>query len=182
MPEQKIIKGTDEDAVWQQLNLDLKNNDLLRYNAAIEQGGKRLFLDIDIDLGGGFESGYATTTLTAPVRTTNGFKFAIHQQHFIDDIGKFFGMQDVVIGYPEFDERFIIKTNDEAKVKALFADTTVRKVLASLPDFTFEIQHDESVEVPSQLQLFIEDAITEPASLRCVYHAFYEVLVIVDAE
>ena len=178
MQEERIISGSTEEEVWQQLAADLKNTDMLHYKALIEQGGKKVVLDIDIDLGGGFESGYATTTLLAPVPTAAGFKFVIYQQHFVDELGKFFGMQDIVIGYPEFDEKFIIKTNDEARVKNIFADMEMRKVLRSLPDFTFEITTTSGTadEKEPILQLYIEEAITEPSPLRKVYHAFRQVL------
>lgn len=183
MNEERIIQAANEEEVWKRLNMDLQDTDLLHYKAAIEQGGKKVYLDIDIDLGGGFESGYSTTTLIAPLSAAEGFKFAIHPKHFTDDIGKFFGMQDVVIGYPDFDEKFIIKTNDEVKVKALFADSAIRKELIALPDFTFEItteKNSEDDEKHCVLQLFIEEAINQPAQLRSVYHMFMQVLILLE--
>ena len=181
MAEEKIIRGADEPQVWQQLTSDLQKEELLQYNAAIEQDGRQLYLDIDIDLGGGFESGYATTTLTAPVTATGDFEFAIHPQHITDGIGKFFGMQDVVIGYPDFDEKLIIRTNNAAKVKAVFAEDAIREQCLSLPDFTFELRHDPDVEGGHMLQLVIEEGITQVAVLRSIYHAFYEVLIRISA-
>ena len=99
MTNENFIKGSGEDEIWQQINDQfLQNSDPLEYTAIIEQENRKVILDIDIDLGGGFESGYETTSLTAPLHHTTDFKFAIHEEHFTDEIGKFFGMQDVVIG------------------------------------------------------------------------------------
>src|SRR5438874_1447804 len=119
MQEEKIISGKSEDEVWEKISAEL-TEDTLEYHAIIKQQSKKIVLNIDIDLGGGFENGYAFTSLTAPLQPEPGFKFAIHDDTLIDDVGKFFGMHDVEIGYPEFDKKIIIKTNDSLKTKDLF--------------------------------------------------------------
>jgi hypothetical protein len=50
----KIYTGNTEDDVWQQLAADVDEN-VLEYHALIKQGSRNITLDIDIDLGGGFE-------------------------------------------------------------------------------------------------------------------------------
>lgn len=175
-----FIKGSAEDEIWQQINEQfLQNPDPLEYTAVIEHGKYRVVLNIDIDLGGGFESGYETTSLTAPLHSLTDFRFAIHQEHFTDEIGKFFGMQDVVIGYEEFDKKLIIKTNDDTRVKELFANPSVRNVFQTLEDFTFGItaHHASSSESKEAfLELTIETGITDVSKLRTIYNAFYTVL------
>ena len=57
-------------------------------------GNRKIVLEIDIDLGGGFESGYETTVFSADLHTAPAFRFAIHEQHFTDEIGKFFGVEE----------------------------------------------------------------------------------------
>ncbi|MCW3109070.1 MAG: hypothetical protein JWQ09_3576, partial [Segetibacter sp.] len=135
------------------------------------------------DLGGGFESGYETTTLTAPLHALTDFRFAIHEEHFTDEIGKFFGMQDVVIGYEEFDKRLIIKTNDQAKAREIFADASVRTVFQSLENFTFGITTHHSTDSTTKdpfLELIIETGITDVNKLRTIYKAYFSVLTAVD--
>ncbi len=184
MTSDNVIHGTTEDEVWQQINTQLlADPDLLEYSVLIEQEDKQIFLAIDIDLGGGFESGYETTTFSAPLHAWPDFKFALHAQHFTDEIGKFFGMQDVVIGYEEFDKNFIIKTNEGDKVRALFADPEVRSVLLSLNDFSFGIHThhlEDSHKKGPFLELLIDAGITDPTRLRQLYHAFFTVLQAVD--
>lgn len=177
METDKTYIGTTEDEIWQQIAADI-NDDTLEYRALIQQNDKQITLDIDIDLGGGFEGGYATTSYSAPL-AGHHFKFAVHEEHFTDEIGKFFGMQDIEIGYPELDHHLVIKTNDEAKVKTLFADPKVREVFTSLTDFDFGIHlHDieHSNEKQAFLELNIEDGITDIATLKELYHVFYMVL------
>ncbi|PIQ21771.1 MAG: hypothetical protein COW65_07125 [Cytophagales bacterium CG18_big_fil_WC_8_21_14_2_50_42_9] len=185
MQEEKIISGRNEDEVWQQLHQELTQNpDLLQYRAQINQQNKTIHLDIDIDLGGGFEGGYATTIFSAAFRNPDGYRFAIHEEDFFDDLGKFFGMQDVVIGYPDFDKAFIIKTNDESRVRTIFADNEARSALLSLKDFTFEIVLTESDTDQdgndSLLELIIEEGITDPVQLRQIYRVFFGTLNLID--
>jgi len=185
MQEERIISGHNEDEVWRQLNHDLTQNpDLLQYRAQINQQNKTIHLDIDIDLGGGFEGGYATTIFSAAFRNPDGYRFAIHEEGFFDDLGKFFGMQDIEIGYPDFDKAFIIKTNDESRVRTIFADDEARSVLLAIKDFTFEIVLTESDAGTngndSLLELIIEAGITDPVQLRQLYRVFFGTLNLID--
>lgn len=184
MKNENFIKGNNEDEVWQQINEQFAQNpDPLEYTAVIEQAGRKVLLDIDIDLGGGFESGYETTSLTAPLHALTDFRFAIHEEHFTDEIGKFFGMQDVVLGYEEFDKKLIVKTNDERKAREIFADASIRAVFQSLENFTFGITTHHSKDSTAKdpfLELVIETGITDPNQLRAIYRAYYSVLEAVD--
>lgn len=186
MKPENVISGLTENDVWDQISTQLSNDaDLLEYSASIEQDKQQILLDIDIDLGGGFESGYETTTLSAPLYLLPSFKFAIHPSHFTDDIAKFFGMQDEVLGFEDFDKKFIIKTNDKRKVKELFSDVGVRDVFLSLSDFTLGItshHHAATENEGSNLELQIEAGITDPAQLREIYHAFFGILTAINNE
>lgn len=186
MKQENIISGRTEEEVWRQINAQfLANPDPLEYTAEIVQENRKIVLNIDIDLGGGFESGYETTVLNTELHTAPAFRFAIHEQHFTDEIGKFFGMEDVEIGYNEFDKKLIVKTNDKVRLREIFSDGSVRKVFHSLNDFTFGItfnNNNGSEKKHPFLELQIESGITDPNQLREIYHAFFSVLVLVDKE
>lgn len=183
--DQQYITGRTEDEVWKQINAGFPLNPApLDYTAVIDLGNRKIVLDIDIDQGGGFEGGYETTMLSAELHTSPAFRFAIHPEHFTDEIGKFFGMEDVEIGFPEFDGKMIVKTNDRLRVREIFSDESVRKVFETLNDFTFGIRHhkaDDAKKAPF-LELLIYTGITSPGKLREIYHAFFSVLVLVDKE
>lgn len=181
MDDHKIITGTTEQEVWETIEADLAaEGELLDYNVMIEQDGHQIELYIDIDLGGGFESGSELTQLVAPLSVTRDFKFAIHDEDFLDSIGKFFGLEDVKTGYPELDDHVVIKTNAPDKVRTLFADATLRNVFTTLEDFDFGI-HSHHLEDSDSDQPFLEfninQGITDADELRKIYHAFYAVLV-----
>lgn len=179
MEAPKIITGVTDDEIWSNLASDIGvEDDLLTYDVIIKQGEASIRLYIDIDPGGGFEGGYEATQFSASLLADTDFRFAIHHEDFFDEVGKFFGMQDVEIGYPELDQQVVIKTNDEQKVKRVLDDPQVRTVLTTLEDFNFGIhKHTLSNEQYPVLELNINQGITEVAALRDIYHAFYSVLI-----
>jgi hypothetical protein len=183
MAAERHITGHSVDQVWAQVHSDLTQSpDLLQYRAVIEQQNRSILLDIDIDLGGGFEGGFATTILSARFPNPDGFRFALHEESFFDDLGKFFGMQDVEIGYPEFDARIIVKTNDEARVRTMLKDNQTRTVLQTLKDFTFEIvlADGDAVGEDATLELIIEEGITDPVRLKEIYRVFFGILALIN--
>jgi hypothetical protein len=83
------------------------------------------------------------TRMRAPYVNPDSFRFTIYRKGLFSEIGKWFGMQDIVVGDPVFDEAFIIKGNDERKVRALFADPKLRELIAAQPDIHLEVKDDE---------------------------------------
>ena len=91
-------------------------------------------------------SGKSSTTYTrirAPYVNKDGFNFKIYKSGLFSSIGKVFGMQDVEIGYPEFDEDFIIKGNDKTKLKELFSSDKIRELIVSQDRIHLEVKDDE---------------------------------------
>jgi hypothetical protein len=177
MEDLKVVTGNTEQEIWPVIESDLSAGDILDYHILIRQDNAETDLYIDIDLGGGFEGGYEITQLKASLSIPHDFKFAIHDEDFIDKMGKFFGMQDVETGYPELDEHLIIKTNDEERVRLVFADEEVRQTLTLLNDFDLGIHHVHNGEIQTaSLEFNINEGITDAAYLRKIYHAFYKVL------
>jgi len=92
-------------------------------------------------------TGKSSTTYTrirAPYVNPDGFRFAIHRKSIFSDLGKWMGMQDVEVGHPEFDEAFIIKGNDEHKLRALFANPKIRELISTQPAIHFSVRDDEN--------------------------------------
>lgn len=178
MDKEKLITANNIDEIWQQITEDLKNNEFA-YSVIISIQNRKIYLDIDVDPGGGFEGGYQTTTFKSRLEKAGEFRFALHHQGLLDEIGKFFGMEDIETGYPEFDKKVIVKTNDASKVKSLFSEKQTRIPFEDLTDFTFHItQHhiDETDKKANFLELSIEEAITEIPRLKMIYDAFAKVL------
>ena len=84
------------------------------------------------------------TRMRTPYVNPDGFQFTLYRRGIFSDIGKWMGMQDVNIGDPQFDEDFIIKGNDEAKLRRLFADARLRELISAQPNITFCVKDDEN--------------------------------------
>ncbi|BAV07281.1 hypothetical protein SAMN05421788_10295 [Filimonas lacunae] len=179
MQQNKLIKGESVSEIWQQIKADFTADEALTdYHVVINQDGKDIQLDINIDYGGGFEGGYELTTLTSIIHDTP-FRFAIHPQNFLYEIGKLFGIQDVTIGYPDFDKKVVVKTNDEEEVKALFADKSIRETYQDMDDYVLSVTENEYNQVI--LELEIQRGITDAAELQQLYTSFYKMLDLLDA-
>ena len=81
--------------------------------------------------------------MRAPYVNPDGFHFNIYRKGIFSDIGKWMGMQDVTVGYPDFDEDFIIKGTDEGKLRQLFADAKLRQLISDQPEISFGVKDEE---------------------------------------
>ncbi len=166
----------------------LKNAGMpLQIKSVIRHDSSDVNLIIDLDPGGGFEGGFEITALSAPIplqftslktslSSKNQFRFAMHDEGMMDRVGKIFGLEDVEIGYKEFDKQLIIKTNDAPRVKQLFKDLSTRKVFQGLKDFSLQITEDEEKKNGVLLELMIDRAVIDHKEVVKLYEAYVEVL------
>jgi hypothetical protein len=73
------------------------------------------------------------TRMRAPFVNPERFRFTIYRKGFFSEFCKLLGMQDIDVGHFEFDEAFIIKGNDEERVRELFANPEVRQLIQAQP-------------------------------------------------
>lgn len=69
------------------------------------------------------------TRMRAPFVNPGGFRFTIYRKGTFSNFAKWLGMQDIEVGYPSFDDAFIIKGNDEAKVREFFSNARLRELI-----------------------------------------------------
>lgn len=86
------------------------------------------------------KSSVTYTRVYAPYQVNREFKFKIYKQHIFANIGKMFGMEDIEIGYPEFDDKFIIKGNNKQLLKQFFEPDDIRGILKIQPSMNFQIR------------------------------------------
>jgi hypothetical protein len=89
------------------------------------------------------KSSMTYTRIRAPYTNPDGFQFRIYRRGIFSNLGKLLGMQDVTVGYPAFDDEFIIQGNDEAKLRRLFANKKIRDLIDRQPDVQFSVQDNE---------------------------------------
>jgi hypothetical protein len=83
------------------------------------------------------------TRLRAPYFNKDGFQFGIYRKSIFTGVAKMFGMQDITIGHPEFDEEFVIQGNNEDKLRALFKDEHLRGLINMQPQLGLWVRPDQ---------------------------------------
>ena len=83
------------------------------------------------------------TRLRAPYVNCDGFRFTITRAGIFSPVARVLGFQDVEVGHEEFDKAFVIKANDEPRVRTLLADSGLRAKLALQPSLTLSVLDDE---------------------------------------
>lgn len=97
-------------------------------------------------------SGHSNTVYTrmrAPFVSRDGFRFRIYRKSIFSGLGKMLGTQDIEVGHSlQFDDDFIIQGADESKVRALFANPEIRRLIQEQPQIRLEIKDDEGLFRP----------------------------------
>ena len=122
------------------------------------------------------------TRLRAPFPNPSGFRFSIHRASFFSYLGTLLGMQDVEVGYPEFDNAFVIKSNNEQVVKSLCRSERLRALVTAQPKFQLNIRDDEGwfgksyPEGVDVLVFEVAEHIRDVSRLKSLYDVFAEAL------
>ncbi len=140
------IFGPSKDDIWSQIANDIGGEyidegfwkaDKLRYR----HDKWEIVLDTYTQSTG--QSSVTYTRLRVPFINKDGLRFKIFHESFFSTIGKIFGMQDIQIGDRYFDDRFIIKGNNEPKIKRFLNDRKLKDLFRKPPKLNIEIKDDE---------------------------------------
>jgi hypothetical protein len=122
------------------------------------------------------------TRMRAPYVNPDRFRFTVYRKGFFTEIGKWFGMQDVTVGYEEFDRDFVIKGEDEQKLQRLFSSQKIRELIAAQPDIYFSVKDDEGSwrknfpDGVDELYFQVVGVIKDVERLKLLYELFAETL------
>jgi hypothetical protein len=122
------------------------------------------------------------TRIRAPYINPEGFRFTIYRKGLFSDLGKLLGMQDIEVGDPEFDEAFIIKGNDEDRVRVLFSDPQVRRLIHDQPQIRLDVKDSEGWFGPKfpenvdELHFQVVGVIKDVERLKAMFDLFTAVL------
>jgi hypothetical protein len=122
------------------------------------------------------------TRMRAPFPNPGGFRFTIHRASVFSALGKILGMQDIEVGYPEFDSDFVIKSNDEDKVKTLCRSDRLRALVTEQPKFQLTIEDDDGwfgARYPADVDVLVFNvagSIRDVERLKGLYNVFGETL------
>lgn len=121
------------------------------------------------------------TRVVSPIISIDNFRFELYQKNIFSSIAKIFGAQDIEIGDAKFDKRFILKTNDELKLKA-FLTTKLIDQIESQNKINLQISNRKGIweeklpEGEFELSYFIEEPIDDSNKLHTIYLLFIEML------
>jgi len=125
------------------------------------------------------QSGSMTyTRMRVPYENKDKFFFTIYPEGLFSTFGKILGMQDIIIGFPEFDKKFIIKSNNPDKIKKLLQNEEIRNLIKQQPDIHFEVKDDEGwfgedfPEGIDELYFEVPQLILDVERLRKLYELF----------
>ena len=130
-------------------------------------------------------TGKTSTTYTrmrAPFVNADDFYFKIYREGVFSGLGTLLGMQDINIGYEDFDSNFVIKSNDEEKVAQLLSKDEIRRLIDAQPSISLEIKNDEGFFGPyfpegvDELYFQVPGVLKDLEVLKALYHLFAEVL------
>jgi hypothetical protein len=131
-------------------------------------------------------SGHSHVTYTrmrAPFVSRDGFRFRIYRKGIFSGLGKMLGMQDIEVGHSAtFDDDFIIQGSDEHKVRALFANPEIRRLIQEQPRIRLEIKDDEGLFRPhfpegvDELAFHVLGIVKDVDRLKKMFDLFSEVL------
>jgi hypothetical protein len=129
------------------------------------------------------KSSITYTRMRAPYVNPDGFTFAIYRKGVFSAVGKWLGMQDVSVGYSEFDEAFIIKGNNEWKLRRLFSNPKIRELISAQPEIRFSVNNlhggiwgKRFPEGVDQLYFQVVGVIKDIDRLKLLYELFSETL------
>lgn len=110
-------------------------------------------------------SGNVTTTYTrfrAPYKEVERMDFKIYKSGIFSGLGKSFGMQNILTGDSVFDEKFIIKGDNEEKLIELLQLDKIRELIKAEDKIRIETRREKSIlsaKLPQDVNqlYFIED-------------------------
>lgn len=159
----KRIFGPSQEEIWQQLCNQIPNAEFIK--GGFWQGSNRVVVTfkcwkIILDTyttshttSGGYGSTYSNSTTYSTSTTytrmrvayvsNDGLWFKINRRGWFFELGKLFGGQDIQVGDPEFESKFIIQGNNETKIRQLFANARIRDLILQQPSIVFEIKDNK---------------------------------------
>ena len=178
----KSLFGPSREQIWRQLAREVDgeflDGNIFKSSAVQAQHDDWI---ITLDTYSEPNSGASFTRLRAPYFNPERFRFQIYRSTFFSDLGKAFGMQDIEVGHPRFDRDFVIKGNAPGRVRRLFDNRRIRRLIDALPKIHLSVKAHEGVlsKFPAgvdELHFQASGTIKDVKRLRLIFDLFAELL------
>ena len=118
------------------------------------------------------------TRMRAPFVNRSEFRFAIKRRNVFSDLAVWLGAQDVEIGDPDFDQAFVLKSNNEPRLLEILRDQELRRLLDAQPALSLSVKDDEGwcgatfTEHVDELYFSVQGVITDIDRLKELFELF----------
>lgn len=180
----KIFKQKKEE-IWQQLSKEIGaeyiENGIWKENKVVARV-KNWTITLDtytVSTGTIFST---DTRIRAPFHQTDAFRFKIYRKNLFSKFGRYLGIRGIEVGYPDFERNFVIKGNDESKVRSLFTNEKIRMLIQQQPEILFQIKDNHGwfgsnfPKGVAELYFQASGIITELNRLKSLFELFSETL------
>lgn len=177
--------GPSKNEVWRQLSEEI-NGDLIEggfwKGNRVEGRHNNWIIYLDTYTVSTGKSSVTYTRMRAPFINKDDFFFRIYKSGIFSDMGKALGMQDIIVGYEDFDRDYIIQGNHEELVIKLFANPRIRELITYQPRIKLEIKKNEGffgpsfLENESELYFLVAGVLKDIDLLKSLFELFSEVL------
>ncbi len=179
------IFGPSKKEIWEKLSEDIKaqyvEGGFWKGDKVVAKVGEWT-VTLDTYTVSNGKSSTTFTRMRAPYMNKDGFRFKIYRKNIFSGLGKLFGMQDIEIGIPTFDEKFIIKGNNKLKIFELFSNSNIRELIEMQPEIYFSVKEDEGwfgtafPQGVDELYFQVIGVIKDIERLKSLYNLFAEIL------
>jgi hypothetical protein len=180
------VFGPSREEVWKQLcaeiGADFVDGGFWRGDK-VQAHAKHWTITLDTYTVSSGHSHVTYTRMRAPFVSNDGPRFRIYRKGFFSGLGEALGRQDIEVGHSlQFDDDFIIKGNDEAKIRTLFANPEIRRLIQEQPQIRLELKDDEGFfrhhfpEGVDELHFQVVGIIKDVQRLKQLFDLFAEVL------
>jgi hypothetical protein len=142
----RSLFGPSQDEIWSEVSREMgarfQAGGLMRSGRVdISNGVWDITLDTYVVSTG--KSASTFTRLRAPYVNENGFRFNVYRQGGFSSIAKMLGTQDIVMGDPVFDGKFVVQSNSEPHIRRLLSNPQIRSLIEADPDVHFQVADDD---------------------------------------
>lgn len=168
--------------IWQQLQGGLQSGGTgwAGEPIRVRHGPFEVTLDQHAEVTG--RASIVQTRLRAAFHNRDDFRFRLRRHDWLVDLATMLGAQDLEVGDAEFDEAFVVSSNDDQRARQLLSDPQLRaRMVASELDL-LEVKDDEGWFGPEfppevdELCLCARQRLSNPEKLADLYEVFADVL------
>jgi hypothetical protein len=179
------VFGPSRKEVWQQLSSEIGGS---YFDGGFWKGDKvqavhgQWVVTLDIYRVSTGKSTIAYTRMRAPYINPDRFRFIIYREGIFSAIGKWLGMQDIEVGFPEFDGQFVVKGRNVEQVRRLFDNPRLRELIARQPQIHLTVNDNEGFFGPDfpadtdELCFAVAGVIQDVEQLKALFELFAETL------